>query len=77
MNNMGNPLLQMLMGGMRQNANPMQMLGQICGGNPQIRSAMQLISGKSPQQLEQVARNLYRERGLDINQAAQQMGLRL
>ena len=74
---MQNPMMQMLMQGMRGNANPMPMLQQMLSSNPQMAPMMNLISGKSPKQLEKIARNLYKERGIDINQAAQQLGLKL
>lgn len=74
---MQNPLMQMLMNGMRGNANPMPLLQQMMGSNPQMAPMLNLINGKSPQQLEQIARNLYKERGIDIGQAAQQMGIKL
>lgn len=74
---MQNPMLQMLMNGMKGGADPMPLLQQIMGNNPQMSSMLNLVSGKSPKQLEQIARNLYKERGMDINQVAQQMGLKI
>ena len=74
---MQNPLMQTLMQGMRGGANPMPLLQQMAGDNPQLTQMINLISGKSPKQLERIARNLYKERGMDINQIAQQMGLKL
>lgn len=74
---MQNPLMQMLIQGMRGNANPMPMLQQMAGNNPQLAPMMSLISGKTPKQLEKIARNIYKERGMDINQVAQQMGLKI
>lgn len=74
---MQNPMLQMLLQGMRGNANPMPMLQQLAGSNPQMAPMINLISGKTPKQLERIARNLYKERGMDINQMAQQLGLKL
>lgn len=74
---MQNPLLQMMMQGMQSNASPMPMLQQMMGSNPQMAPMLNLISGKSPAQLEKIARNLYKDRGIDIAQAAQQMGLKI
>lgn len=76
-NMMQNPLMQMLVSGMQQNANPMPMLQQIMGNNPQMSTMFNLVNGKSPKQLEKIARNLYKERGIDINKAAQQMGFKI
>lgn len=57
---MQNPLLQMLFQGMQGNANPMPMLQQMASNNPQMAPMINLISGKSPKQLEKIARNLYK-----------------
>ena len=41
----------------RNGGNPMQMLQQMAGQNPQAAQAMRLIQGKNPQQLRQTAEN--------------------
>ncbi len=72
----GNPLmmaLQMAQGG----RNPMGMIQQMMGGNPQMARAMQMMQGKNPAQLRQMAENMARERGMSLDQLAQQMGVRL
>ena len=61
----------------RNGGNPMQMLQQMAGQNPQAAQAMRLIQGKNPQQLRQIAENLAKERGVDLNQMAHQMGITL
>lgn len=60
-----------------QSPNPMMMLQQIFGNNPQFQQIMQIANGKSPQELEQYVRNLYQSQGQDINQIASQFGLKL
>lgn len=50
-----------------------KMLNNMLQNNPAARQAMPFIQGKSPQQLEQTARNLCRERGLDVDQMLQQV----
>ena len=40
--------------------------------NPAMKQALPFIQGKDPKQLEMVARNLCKERGIDVNQALQQ-----
>lgn len=59
MNNL-NDLAQMMINNMLQN-------------NPAVRQAMPFIQGKSPQQLEMTARNLCRERGVDVEQMYRQV----
>ena len=64
--------------GMLQNANnPMALMQQVLGTNPQFKQVMQIANGKSPQELEQYVRNLYQSQGLDINQKASQFGLKI
>lgn len=57
--------------------NPMSQLQQMAGSDPRLNQAMQMIGGKSPQQLRQMAENMAKERGTTIEQIAQSMGFRL
>lgn len=59
----------------RRGGNPVQLMQQMAGGSPQIAQALQIIRGKSPQQLQQIATNMARERGLDVSQIMQGLGL--
>ena len=59
----------------RRGGNPVQLMQQMAGGSPQIAQALQIINGKSPQQLQQIATNMARERGLDVSQIMQGLGL--
>lgn len=61
----------------RGSNNPMGVLNQILGSNPQMGQAMRLICGKSPEQLKQTAMNMAKERGVDLEQMALEMGLKL
>ena len=72
---MNNPLMQMV-SIMRQGGNPMQMLQQMAAQNPQAAQAMQIIQGKSPEQLKQIATNMARERGMSVEQVMQQLGIK-
>ena len=64
--------------GVLQNANnPMALMQQVLGTNPQFKQVMQIAQGKSPQELEQYVRNLYQSQGQDINQIASQFGLKI
>lgn len=70
---MNNPmqLLSMMRGG-----NPQQILQQMIQQDPRVGQAMQMIQGKSPQELRQMAENLAKERGVDLNALMQQFGMR-
>ena len=52
------------------------MLQQMANQNPQVRQFMQMINGKSPQQLENITRNAARERGVNLEDLMKQFGLR-
>lgn len=66
-------LLQLAQGG----ANPAQLIGQLIDQNPAMRAGMPLVRNKNPTQLQQTFFNLCRERGIDPQQYAQMMGVRL
>lgn len=61
----------------RGGGSPQQVLGQLAQQNPQLRDAMQLLSGKSQQQQMQLLRNMAAERGVSLEQIARQMGIRM
>lgn len=59
----------------KNGGNPMGMIQQMAQGNPQMAQAMQYIQGKSPQQLQQIAMNMAKERGTTVEQVARQLGI--
>lgn len=61
---------------MQGSQNPMGIMQSMCGNNPAFANLQQLINGKGPQQLEQIARNMARERGVNIDAIMVQMGLK-
>ena len=65
----------MVMKLIQSGGNPMAMLSQM--GGPQAQEAMNLIRGKNPQQLRQMAEKMAQERGTNIEAIAQQLGLKL
>ena len=69
-----NPIM-MLVQAMNGGGNPMALIQQMAGQNPQIAQAYQLMQGKNPQQLQMMAQNMARERGIDINQMIRQLGI--
>lgn len=73
---MNNPMMQVLQL-MRNGGNPMTLLNQMTGNNPMVSSLMQSMQGKSPEALRQMAMNIAKERGVDLNQFAQQFGMKL
>ena len=64
-----------VIGMVRSGQNPMEYLRTQAGGNPAIARALEMTQGKSPDQIMQVAQNLARERGVDLNSMRQQLGI--
>lgn len=74
---MNHPMFQMI-AKLQQAKNPFSVAQQMAGGNQGLINALQQLQGKStPQEKEQYLRNLYKSRNQDINQTANQFGLRI
>ena len=71
MNNPMMSMVQMATGGM----SPMQYLQQRMGQNPQIAQAMNLIQGKTPEQLHQIADNMAKQCGTTVEEIARRYGI--
>lgn len=71
---MNSPLFQMI-NMARNGGNPMQMIQHMARSNPQINQVIQMMNGKSPDQLRQMASNMAKERGMSLEQVAQQFGI--
>ena len=54
---------------------PMAILSRMNG--PQVNQAKNLIGGKSEEQLRQIAMNMAKQRGIDLNSLAKHMGINL
>lgn len=74
---MGNGPMAMLMRAAQGGGDPVQIISQMAGNNPQMRQGMSLIQGKTTAQLEQMARNMAQERGMDVRQILSGMGIEL
>lgn len=66
-------LIQMIQGG----GNPMQMLTQASKQNPVIGQVLRMTNGKTPGEMRNMAYEMARQKGVDLNQMAQSMGLKL
>lgn len=63
---------------MLQNSrNPFGLLQHLSQNNPKLQRVIEIMNGKSPKELEQFVRNTAQTQGVDINELAQKMGLRL
>ena len=73
MNNLFNSLLRNMQGGMNPNA----LLSQMARSDPRAAQALQMLQGKSPDQLRTMAENMARERGTSVEQIARSLGIKL
>ena len=71
---MNNPLDQML-NVFRLGGNPMAIAQQMALVDPQMNRFVQMISGKTPIQLRQMAENMAKQRGTTVEDIARQIGL--
>lgn len=69
-----NPMLQMV-GMLRSGKDPRQFLMQMAQNNPQVRQVMQMMNGKSPEELRKMADNIAAERGTTVEDVARQLGI--
>ena len=69
---MNNPLtnnpVMTLMQIARNGGNPLRAIQELAMRDPRAAQANRIIQGKSPAQLRQIAENMARERGMDLNQ---------
>ena len=69
-------ILQMLQG----STNPMSLLQQLMGNNPIVQRALQMAQGKEASQLQEIAKNLAQQRGMNeqqLNQFLSQFGIKV
>ena len=58
-------------------AYPTQLMMQLAQNNPAVRQAMQMVNGKTPDQIRDMAQQIARQRGIDLNQLPRQLGVKL
>lgn len=66
-------LIQMIRGG----GDPTQILTQMSRTNPMVGQVMRMTNGKTPNEMRNMAQEMARQRGVDLNQLAESMGLKL
>ena len=75
MNQPMNNMIPMLVQAMNGGGNPMALMQMMAQRNPQVAQVVNLMQGKSPQQLQAMAQNMAQERGVDINQMLRDLGI--
>ena len=71
---MNNPM--MLIHAVKNGRNPMPMIQQMAQSSPRMAQAVQMLWGKNEAQLQQMAHNIAREFGIDINALMRTMGIK-
>lgn len=70
-----NPMV-MLVQAIQGGGNPMQFIQQQAGSNPQFQQLMQIVQGKNPNELREIATNMARQRGLNYGDLEQHFAKR-
>lgn len=73
---MNNNPFALLLTAAKNGGNVNQMIQQMARSNPQMAQAAQMINGKSPQQLQQIAMNMCRECGITPEAVLRQLGVK-
>lgn len=74
---MNNNPMGMLLNVMQSGGDPRALMQQLATQDPRARMAMQMMKGKSGKEIEQIVRNMARERGIDINALAGEYGIQI
>lgn len=69
----GNNMLSFLISAYKSGGNPMAVLQQLAQNNPNAQEFLSLIQGHTPQQMEQVCRNICQQRGINFDSALAQV----
>jgi len=67
--------IMQLIGMIRGAGNPMQFLQSQAQSNPMIARVLQMTQGKNDQEIMQIANNMAREQGVDLNQMRSMLGI--
>ena len=61
----------------QRGVDPNRLAQQLMQQNPAVRQAAQMMRGKSPEQIKQMAYNRAAQMGVDLNKMAKDMGIKL
>ena len=69
-----NPVIE-LMNAMRSGRNPMDLMQRMAMGDPRAAQALNIIRGKTPNELKNIAQNMAREQNIDLAELQQMFGM--
>lgn len=62
---------------LRGGGNPLQMLMGMAQQNPMLKQVMDMVNGKTPEEMRDFVYQTAQQRGVDVNQLAQTLGIEL
>lgn len=71
---MNNPVLALVQA-MQRGQNPINLMQQFAGNDPRMGQFMQMIQGKTPQEIRSVTQNVASELHVDLNQMLRDLGI--
>ena len=71
---MNNPVLALVQA-MQRGQNPINLMQQFAGNDPRMGQFMQMIQGKTPQEIRGVTQNVASELHVDLNQMLRDLGI--
>lgn len=72
-----NNVFQSVAQAVKRGADPNQIAQQLIQQNPAVRQAAEIMSGKTNDQIKNIAYNRAKEMGVDLNAMAKQWGIKL
>lgn len=67
---MNNPIMQIVNMAKNGKGNPMQMIQQMAGQNPQMQQIMQMVNGKDQNQINDMIANMAKKKGVNLSELA-------
>lgn len=71
---MNNPVVALVQA-MQRGQNPINLMQQFAGNDPRMGQFMQMIQGKTPQEIRSVTQNVASELHVDLNQMLRDLGI--
>lgn len=74
---MNSQMVRQIFQAVQGGADPNQLVMQLAQNNPLFRNAMQMANGRTPEQIYGMATQMAQQRGVDLNQLANNLGIPL
>lgn len=74
---MNSQMVRQIFQAVQGGADPNQLVMQLAQNNPLFRNAMQMANGRTPEQIYGMAAQMAQQRGVDLNQLANNLGIPL